>query len=322
ELHKGAFSPKDAMHLHLALGRIFENSKDYEAAYGHFKQSKSALEKKSDIDRFRVRVDNLIEDYTPEILQRFAGYGDTSDLPVFIVGMPRSGTTLTEQIIAAHPKGGGAGELRRINRMQQGLSEEKRPSRLFERLTEGGPERCRDFAGKYVNLLRFLAPGAKRVVDKMPHNFTALGFIALFFPNARIVHCMRNPADNFISAFQNPMNAGHSYAYAPESYASYYKEYLRLMRHWHGLLPGRIFDLQYEEMVADPEGKTRALLEFLKLPWDSRCLRFHERSAMVKTFSRQQVRSPVNRGSVARWRNYEPQLKGFVEMMKEEMGER
>ena len=204
--------------------------------------------------------------------------------------------------------------------MIQGLSEDKGPAHMFERLQEGGPERCKILAGGYVSLLKFLAPGAKRVVDKMPHNFVAIGLIALLFPNARIIHCIRNPADNFISAYQNMMNPNHSYSYAPEDYARYYKEYLRLMRHWQSLIPDRIFTLRYEELVANSEEKIRQLLEFLGLPWDSRCLRFHERGAMVKTFSRQQVRSALHQGSAGRWKNYEAELLPLLEILRDETG--
>lgn len=320
ELRSNGLERADAARLLLAIGRIYENSGEYEKAFEHYRQSKSNLPARFDIDQFRKTVDAIIEGYRPEVVQRFEGYGDPSELPVFVVGMPRSGTTLTEQIIAAHPKGGGVGELRRINRMRQGLSgDDKTPTRMFERMTEGGPARCRELAAMYVNMLKFIAPGARRVVDKMPTNYMSLGFIALFFPKARIVHCIRNPADNFISAFQNPMNARHSYSYAPADYANNYKEYLRLMRHWQWLLPGRIFNLHYEELVANPEEKTRQLLEFLGLPWDPRCLRFHEREAMVKTFSRQQVREAVHQGSVAKWRNYEEQLQPLVAILKDEM---
>ncbi len=320
ELEKGAASPSNLARLHLAIGQIHENSGEYAEAFDHFTQSKAFLGKDFDSAKFTEMVNGNIANFNAEVLERFAGYGDLSKAPVFVVGLPRSGTTLTEQIIAAHPKAGGVGELRRIGRMQQGLSEEKGAAHLFARLQEGGPERCRALAGGYVSLLKFLAPGAKRVVDKMPHNFVAIGLIALLFPNARIVHCIRNPADNFISAYQNMMNPNHSYSYRPEDYARYYKEYLRLMRHWQSLMPDRILTLRYEELVANPEEKTRSLLEFLGLPWDSRCLRFHERGAMVKTFSRQQVRSAVHQGSVGRWENYRSRLRPLLEILKDEFG--
>ena len=321
EISNGNAPPEDLVKLHLAVGRIHENSGEYAKAFDHFRQAKSWVPAKFDFAKFRTTVDNLIQGYKPEVLRRFEGYGDPSSLPVFVVGMPRSGTTLTEQIIASHPEGEGAGELRRIGRMRQALSEDdKNPTRVFERLTEMGPDGCRKLAAMYVRVLKFLAPDAERVVDKMPHNFVALGFIAIFFPNARIVHCLRNPADNFISAFQHEMNAQHSYSYAPEDYAFYYKEYLRLMKHWKEVLPGRIFDISYEELTARPEEKVRQLLEFLGLPWNPFCLRFHERGTMIKTFSRQQVREAVHQGSVDRWRNYERQLEPLLTILNDEMG--
>ncbi len=319
ELKKGAASPRNLARLHLAIGQIHENSGEYAEAFDHFTQSKTLLGKDFDSGRFTGMVNGNIANFNAEVLQRFVEYGDPSKVPVFVVGLPRSGTTLTEQIIAAHPKAGSVGELRRISRMELGLSEGKDPALMFERLQAAGPERWRALAGGYVSLLKFLAPGAKRVVDKMPHNFAAIGLIALLFPNARIVHCMRNPADNFISAYQNLMNAHHSYSYAPEDYARYYKEYLRLMWHWQSLVPDRILTLRYEELVAKPEEETRRLLEFIGLPWDSRCLRFHERGAMVKTFSRQQVRSAVHQGSTGRWKNYRSQLQPLLEILGDEI---
>jgi tetratricopeptide (TPR) repeat protein len=321
EISNGDAPPGDLMRMHLAVGRVHENSGEYAKAFDHFRQAKATVSEKFDMTKFRTTVDNLIEGYKPEVLKRFKGYGDPSELPVFVVGMPRSGTTLTQQIIAAHPEGGGAGELRRISRMRHSLSEDdKNSTRVFERMAEKGPDGCRKLAAMYVSVLEFLVPGARRVVDKMPYNFVALGFIAVLFPNARIVHCLRNPADNFISAFQNAMNAQHRYSYAPEDYALYYKEYLRLMKHWKELLPGRIIDISYEELTARPEEKVRQLLDFLGLPWDPRCLRFHERGAMVRTFSRQQVRAAVHQGSVERWRNYERQLQPLLAILKDEMG--
>lgn len=319
ELKKGTASPRNLARLHLSIGRIHENSGGYAEAFDHFTQSKTFLRKDFDSAKFTEMVNGNIANFNAEVLERFAGYGDLSKVPVFVVGLPRSGTTLTEQIIAAHPKAGGVGELKRIGRMELGLSEGRGPARLFESLQEGGAERCRALAGRYVSLLKFLAPGAKRVVDKMPHNFVAIGLITMLFPNARIVHCMRNPADNFISAYQNLMNSHHSYSYAPEDYARYYKEYLRLMRHWQSLIPDRILTLRYDELVAKPEEETRRLLEFIGLPWDSRCLRFHEMGTMVKTFSRQQVRSAMHVGSVGRWNNYRSQLQPLFEILGDDI---
>ena len=304
--------------LRLALGRIYANAGDHQAAYEQCRLSKLMVEAGHSLAQTKNTVDDLIDAFVPETLQEFRDFGDPSRLPVFVVGMPRSGTTLTEQIISAHPDCGGAGELRRVAWMWIAMKDSKGAGHALKRMREGGPNRCKELASGYVRMLRFMAPGAKRVVDKMPHNFNHIGFIALMFPGARIVHCMRNPADNFISAFQNHMKPSHSYSYSPADYAAYYKEYLRLMRHWHELLPGRIFDLRYEDLTANAEAKTRELLEFLKLPWNSRCLRFYERGTMVKTLSRHQVRNTVHRGSVEKWRNYAEQIRPLTDSLRAE----
>ena len=315
ELEGGSPSPEASASLHNAIGRIYENSGEYGKAFGHFRKSKEFLKKEFDFEALKQTVDSVIEDFNQDTLKEFEGYGDPSRLPVFVVGMPRSGTTLTEQIIAAHSKAAGVGELERIGRMRKGLSSGTSTAQMLEAMRAGGSTRVRLMTDSYLGLLKFLAPTAKRVVDKMPQNFLRLGFIALLFPNARIIHCQRDPADTFVSAFQNMMLPNHSYSYSPEGFARYYKEYDRLMKHWSLVLPGRIFNLRYEDMVANQETKTRELLEFLHLPWDSRCLRFHETATAVKTFSKQQVRSPVNRNSIGRWRNYEEQLRPLLEIL-------
>jgi tetratricopeptide (TPR) repeat protein len=315
ELEGGSSSPEASASLHNVIGRIYENSGEYGKAFEHFRKSKEFLKKEFDFEALKQTVDSVIEDFNADILKEFDGYGDPSRLPVFVVGMPRSGTTLTEQIIAAHPKAAGVGELERIGRLRKGLSNGESTAQMLEAMRLGGPSRVRSMTDSYLGLLKFLAPTAKRVVDKMPQNFLRLGFIALLFPNARIVHCQRDPADTFISAFQNMMLSNHSYSYSPEDFARYYKEYSRLMTHWNRVLPGRIFNLRYEDLVSDPETKTRELLEFLRLPWDSHCLRFHETAAAVKTFSKQQVRNPLNRNSIERWRNYQEQLQPLLEIL-------
>jgi len=315
ELEGVSPSPKSAARLHNVIGRIRENSGEFSEAFEHFRKSKEFQKREFDFGALKQTVDSVIKDFVPGILEEFEGYGDPSRLPVFVVGMPRSGTTLTEQIIAAHPKAAGAGELERIGRMSKSLSSGESTAQMLEAMRAGGPSHVRLMTDSYLGLLKFLAPAAKRVVDKMPQNFMRLGFIALLFPNARIVHCQRDPADTFVSEFQNMLMSNHSYSYSPEDFARYYKEYGRLMIHWNRVLPGRIFNLRYEDLVSDVELKTRELLEFLRLPWDSRCLRFHETATAVKTFSKQQVRSPVNRNSVGRWRNYQEQLQPLFEIL-------
>lgn len=151
----------------------------------------------------------------------------------------------------------------------------------------------------------------------MPHNFRHLGFIHLCFPNAKIIHCKRHPLDNFISAFQNAMNPFHGYAYNQVNYGEYYISYLRLMDHWKKVLPGSIYESQYEALTANPEVEVRNMLNFLGLPWEEACLKFNERESTVNTFSRLQIRNSINTGSVARWRNYEKHLSPIIAVLEQ-----
>lgn len=305
--------------LHLVWGKILDDGGNHAAAFEQWQMSKTTQSREHSPSIFASKIEDLIASFRPETLMQFADYGVRSDLPVFVVGMPRSGTTLTEQIIAAHPRGGGVGELRRVGAMWEGLSGNRSAKLGFSQMTEAGATRCGELVNGYLRMLRFLAPDALRVVDKMPHNFLCIGFIAIMFPDARIVHCIRHPADNFISAFQNRMNGSHSYSFSPAGYAEYFKHYVKLMQHWHALLPGRIFSLRYEDLTADPEGKSRELMSYLGVPWDERCLRFYEERSTVRTFSRHQVRNPVHRGSVEKWRRYSHELSPLIGALQSEI---
>lgn len=317
ELDNVGTEPLQKSALLLALGRLYENSGQYRDAFRHFASSRDLQRPMTPKEAARRDVTKLIADYTPEIFERFRDFGLPSELPVFVVGMPRSGTTLIEQIIASHPQAGGAGELARIMKMNASLSDGLGPKALFARMEEAGPERWKQVPEDYLRLLRFLAPGALRVVDKMPHNFLALGFIRLCFPKARIVWCRRHPAASFISSYQNPLKRGHSYSYRQQDYAAHYRDYARLMEHWKKLMPGAIHEIQYENLVAGPEPVIRGLMKYLGLPWDDACLRPQDRISAVKTLSRQQVRNPINPLSIERWKNYEPELAPLLSALAE-----
>jgi Sulfotransferase family len=222
--------------------------------------------------------------------------------------MPRSGTTMTEQIIASHSQVEGVGELDRMARLDLGMARGKGMQGILDKMSEVGPDNWNMVCLQYLNLVNALAPDAMRTVDKMPQNFISLGFIHLCFPNAKIIHCKRNPLDNFISAYQNAMNSSHDYAYDQVAYGKYYIKYLELMDHWKVVIPSNIYESQYEKLTANPETEVRKMLEFLGLPWEEACLKFNERKSTVRTFSSLQVRNPINTSSVARWRNYEKYL--------------
>jgi hypothetical protein len=234
--------------------------------------------------------------------------GVQTDLPVFVVGMPRSGTTLTEQIIGNHEKGGGAGEVVRLARFGQRFKHNADFVEFIRQMDELGPKTVRDMGQNYLDLLRFLVPGKDRVIDKMPHNFMMLGFVALLFPGARVVHTRRNAADTCWSCYQNRLNDGHRYSRDLRTLGLYYREYLRLMEHWKKVLPLRIYESNYEELTADPENEARKLIDFIGLEWDPACLDFRSARRAVHTISASQVHQPIYRTSIERWRRYEKHL--------------
>ncbi len=229
------------------------------------------------------------------------GGGDDSRRPVFVIGMPRSGTTLTEQILAGHPDVFGAGELHHVGRIV---------TRLEDRF--GYPDRpvadsvIGDAAGWYLKAIGDLAGGAARAVDKMPGNFAHAGLIIRMFPNARIVHCRRDPMDTCLSCFMQDFGAtGTVWTTDMEDLAHYYCQYSRIMAHWRAVLPPEnLLEIDYEDTVADLEGQARRLVDFVGLPWDPACLRFHEVERTVTTSSHAQVRRKIYTSSVGRWKRY------------------
>ncbi|QIG50089.1 tetratricopeptide repeat protein [Nordella sp. HKS 07] len=305
---------KEASMLHTSLGFIHEKAGRYPLAFRHFEEANRLGKMDAGIEIFRKWVDSVIAAFTPETLRAHAHKGSPSEIPVLVVGMPRSGTTLTEQVIASHGQAAGAGELQRINQLARSLQfASGRPvDRLFATLETMPPPSLREFADNYVKLLEFHGPKALRVVDKMPHNFINLGVVAMLWPSARIVHCKRNPVDTCWSCFQNPLNDAHPYSRDLVSLGLYYREYSRLMDHWKQLMPHQIYELNYEKFTADFEAEARKMIDFLGLSWDEACLNFHESGSTVQTFSRRQVRNPVYKSSVERWRRYENELQPLV----------
>jgi hypothetical protein len=262
------------------------------------------------IDRRRHagNVDRLISTFTPDFFARRAALGSASELPVFIVGMIRSGTTLAEQIVSSHPAVGAGGELRfwgdrgaQIAEVQTGALEDDAAGKL---------------AATYCRLLTAIAPGASRVTDKMPTNFLLLGMIHLILPRARVIHCRRHPVDNLLSMYFTPYTRSPDYAHGRGNLVFYYQQYVRLVAHWRAVLPrDRFLDVDYEDVVADREGAARRIVDFCGLPWDSACLHPERNTRPIATPSLWQARQPVYRTSVARWRHYERWLGEFRRLL-------
>jgi tetratricopeptide (TPR) repeat protein len=305
--------PRKEIVLRFAIGKYFDDVGQFEQAFLHCRRANemTKLLRSTPHDRQQLTqlVDHLTRTYDQEWLSKLQPSAIDSSRPVFIVGMLRSGTTLAEQILAAHPAVFGAGEV-----SFWGAAFAKHRATLGSVQTGEG---LRSLAIDYLRLLRDVSVDAPRVVDKMPTNFAFLGCIHAVLPNARIIHMQRNPLDTCLSIYLQHFEPTVSYANDLEDLAHYYSEYLRLMHHWRLTLPaGVILDVPYEGLVADQESWSRKMLEFIGLPWDPRCLDFHQAKRTVITASKWQVRQKVSSSSVGRWRRYEKFLNPLLRLMQ------
>ena len=257
----------------------------------------------------------IMERFDPALFERLRGVGSPSEKPIFIVGMPRSGTTLVEQILSAHPDVHGAGE---IGLFPSLVSPMRGPGgRAFPYWTAGlSAADLQRLAQAYLGALEPLGQGKARITDKTIANLELLGLIHLCLPNARIIHCRRDPRDVCLSCFSTRFSGGHDYAYDLTELGRYWRLYDRLMAHWGAVAPpGRLFEVGYEALVEDLEGWARRLIAHLGLPWDDACLRFYESRREVRTASFAQVRRPIYSDSVGRWRRFASHLGPLLEVL-------
>ncbi|MCZ6912502.1 MAG: sulfotransferase, partial [Proteobacteria bacterium] len=254
-------------------------------------------------------VGRIITTFDREFFDSFGPRGSQSEQPVFIVGMPRSGTSLVEQVLASHPRVNGAGELRFIeqaSRTPVGLYPDS-VSTLDARALEAAAE-------EYLKQLRDRGGNIRHITDKYPANFLHIGFIRLLFPRASIIHCRRNPVDTCLSIYFQDFATANLYANRLEDIGAYYQCYQRLMEHWTDLGTDRLLTIDYEDLTADLEGQVRTMIEWLGLEWDPACLDYTGNPRAVSTLSRWQVRQPVYQSSVERWRRYEKHLGALLEL--------
>jgi tetratricopeptide (TPR) repeat protein len=311
-VRKPELSALDRSELYLSLAKAYDDTGDYDRAFANLQAANQLIRSTIEYsaDENSDFVDRMIGVFTPGLLRERAHWGLGADRPVFILGMPRSGTTLTEQILCSHPNVFGAGELMTIYRIAVKIRTETSPDRglagSVENLTENT---TRQYAQSYLDHLASLNEDARFVSDKLPFNFRYLGHIALFFPKAKIIHCTRNPLDIALSCYFARFNDQLSFSFNLSEIGRYYRDYERLMRHWVATIPNPILHVSYEELVRDQERVTKEMLGFCGLEWDERCLRFHETSRPVLTASSWQVRQPMYASSAGRWRNYEKHLR-------------
>ena len=298
----------DRIPLHFSLGSLLDSAGEYDKAFENFSQGNN-LElagQHFDLQVHVKRNEDIMATYNKNFMARAPHASQSSERPIFIVGMPRSGTSLVEQILASHPAVFGAGELHEMHRIVADLSARALYPRCVESLTS---EQCTELAQCYLDYIDNIAGSdAQRVTDKMPSNYLHLGLITMLFPHARIIHCVRDPLDTCLSCYFQDFDDRLLYTNDLGILGAYYAEYRRLMAHWRSVLESPWLEISYEDLIADQEGISRALVEYCGLDWDERCLRFHETQRYVSTASYDQVRQPLYSRSVGRWRHYDKHL--------------
>ena len=321
------YAEETLVQLQFALAKTFYDLKDYDASFDYYARANALKDKTyrfspKATEQFLNNVRNI---FTTEFVKNHTPGGTPSNRPIFIVGMPRSGTSLVEQILASHPDVHGAGELKNLYDALgaeaslvlpdlKNVSGEISTSALSEKCLS--PDFMKNMGLRYLESVAGLGPDKPRLSDKMPFNFVWVGFIRLALPNAKIIHCTRDPVDTGLSVWRQNFSGNIPWASNQRHIAQYYKSYKRMMDFWEQLFPGDIFEANYETVVADQESQTRRLLEFCGLDWDDRCLDFHKVERQVKTASLAQVRQPIYADSVKAWKKFEKHLLPMIEELE------
>lgn len=313
-LPSSQLSQNDRTYLHFALGKAYGDAKDFAKSFESYAKA-NALKRLSieyDPDWLRSQVAKCKALFTREFLEQRAGAGSRSSEPIFIVGMQRAGSTLVEQILASHPAIQGTSELPDVTLLVEHISERIAPaygSKYPDMIAQLDPVTFEHLGQRYLETTRFRRmQGRPYFTDKMPFNFLHVGLIHLILPRARIIDVRRHPLDCCVSNFVSYFELGALFAYRLNELGRAYSDYVELMAHFDAVLPGRVHRIFYEELVSDPEREVRRLLDYIGVPFEESCLRFHENTRAVDSVSSEQVRRPITAEAVERWRNYEPWL--------------
>jgi tetratricopeptide (TPR) repeat protein len=302
-----------------ALGKAFEDRGDYERAWNYYRRGNQThrAQVKYDPVQSEFMNDRLVAVYGAELIESLRGAGHPDTSPIFILGLPRSGSTLLEQVLASHTEVEGTSELPYVGRLATSLNLNRKDGVNYpEAMRELGPANLAALGREYLDRARMhRRSGAPRFIDKMPNNFPNVGLIALMLPNSRIIDARRHPLDACLSNYRQLFALGQNFTYDLTEIGEYYLQYQRMMDHWERVLPGRVLTVQYEDVVADFETQVRRLLEFCGLPWQDACLRFYESERPVRTPSAVQVRRPIYDGSVGHWKHYEHHLGELIDVI-------
>ena len=308
----GNFSHKDKVQIHYALAKAFDDVKEFDSAFAHYGEGgRLKLELDPYDEASHAILYKVMRQLSPELMGDNSPEGCPERQPVFVLGMPRSGTSLLEQVLSSHPEIYGAGELKLVNKVIQGIQIGKvridlQTAGFFPKENQITLfERGQKYASELANLA---PPNTARIVDKMPGNHLYVGLICSILPNAYIIHSRRHPVETCLSCYRLLFTEGHQWSYNMRTLGRVYKRYWDLMKHWRETFPGRMLEVRYEDMVGNLEKQARNIIDYLELPWNESCLDFHQNKRTVRTASASQVKQPIYNTSVNRWREYEAQL--------------
>jgi tetratricopeptide (TPR) repeat protein len=312
-----ALVSEDRLHLHFALGKAFEDRGEDNKAFDHYRQANAlrAAELRYDPAKVTALVEETERAFSPDLLKSRAGAGCGAPDPIFILGMPRAGSTLIEQILASHPLVEGTAELPEMIPIARSLEPDERDfaegawNRYPQILTELPGERLKELGKLYIERTRaYRHTDRPFFTDKLPNNWIHVGLIRLILPNAKVIDARRHPLACGFSNFKQHFARGQEFSYDLERFGRYYRDYVRLMRHFDAVAPGTVHRIVHEQLVADPEPEIRRLLDYLDLPFDEACLRFHETKRPIRTASSEQVRRPITTEGTEQWRRFEQWL--------------
>lgn len=312
-LSNARMSIPDQVECHFALAKMYDDCKQYDNAFDHAETGNNLKAFPYNKEKEHQFIEDLKTIFNQDFIQTLRQHGNTSDQPMFIVGMPRSGTTLAEQILGSHEDVGPRGELSAMIDITKSLKDTASPDTIYPNLMKkANPTLIGQMSDYYLDQIRqHVDPSIKRITDKMPYNAFHLGMVAVLFPNAKIIHCERNPLDTILSIFFQNFRFLQKCGSTLDSMADFYQGYKSVMTHWKTIFPESIFTLNYEDLVKQPEPTIRNLIEFCELPWQESCLKAHKQKSSVKTASIWQVRQPIYTSSVEKWKNYEKHLESI-----------
>jgi tetratricopeptide (TPR) repeat protein len=319
QLEQPGLSDEARTQFCFALAKAREDAGDHERAFELYERGNRLRRARENYDPVQTEALNerIIEVFDAPFLARHAGLGDPDRAPIFVVGLPRSGSTLIEQILASHSLVDATHELPEVGRLIQRLNRERRDRVAYpEAVRDFGDENWPALGRSYIARTRQYRGGAPHFIDKNPNNFASIGLLSLILPNAKFINARRHPLDTCLSCYKQLFARGQPFTYDLVELGEYYLQYAQLMTRWQAVLPGRVLDVQYEAMVDDQAGQTRRLLDFCGLPWEDACLRYYETQRAIRTASSEQVRRPIYASSIGLWRHYVRELAPLSEILQ------